>query len=413
MRAHSPRATRLRASRLSIIAVAALLSPLAIGCASPGVPRPPSLHLPQVVDNLTAERIGDDVQLHWTTPSRTTDDLEVTGSLTAEICRETLPATPTGQPTSPSLANCVAIKRLIVHPGPAQAADLLTAPLTTGPPALLAYRIQIFNANGHSAGLSAKAFSAAGAAPPPVEHLRATPTRTGVQLEWQPQTPPFAVELDRLLAIESAPSNQAPKAASKPAAKKSLNLAPPTPTDVHLRVDNQPSDSGGPNAGGTGTDAGGTIDRSVLKAQTYRYTAQRVRKVSIAGHAVELRSVASPAVTIATRDTFPPASPSGLAAIPDGTGTSDRSPNRSIDLSWEPVRDTDLAGYLIYRQDVEPSGTPSGATTRLTPTPVAGPAFRDQTAVPGQRYAYRVTAIDTTGNESAPSADVQETLRFQ
>ena len=44
---------------------------------------------------------------------------------------------------------------------------------------------------------------------------------------------------------------------------------------------------------------------------------------------------------------------------------------------------------------------------------VVGPAYRDQTAVKGQRYAYRVTAIDIVGNESAPSADVQETLREQ
>ena len=53
------------------------------------------------------------------------------------------------------------------------------------------------------------------------------------------------------------------------------------------------------------------------------------------------------------------------------------------------------------------------AATRLNITPVVGPAYRDQTAMAGHRYAYRVTAVDTAGNESAPSADVQETLREQ
>jgi fibronectin type 3 domain-containing protein len=51
--------------------------------------------------------------------------------------------------------------------------------------------------------------------------------------------------------------------------------------------------------------------------------------------------------------------------------------------------------------------------TRLNITPVVGPAYRDQTALAGHRYAYRVTAVDTAGNESVPSADVQETLREQ
>jgi len=33
--------------------------------------------------------------------------------------------------------------------------------------------------------------------------------------------------------------------------------------------------------------------------------------------------------------------------------------------------------------------------------------------VTGHRYAYRVTAVDAAGNESAPSVDVQEILREQ
>ena len=59
------------------------------------------------------------------------------------------------------------------------------------------------------------------------------------------------------------------------------------------------------------------------------------------------------------------------------------------------------------------NGAATGTVTRLNPTPVVGPAYRDQTAMPGRRYAYHVTAVDTAGNESAPSDDVQETLREQ
>src|SRR5271155_6132893 len=70
--------------------VAAALIAGAAGCASPGPPHPPSLDLPEVVKDLTVERTGDVVHLHWTTPSKTTDRIEIKGAMTAEICRITV-----------------------------------------------------------------------------------------------------------------------------------------------------------------------------------------------------------------------------------------------------------------------------------------------------------------------------------
>ena len=133
------------------------------------------------------------------------------------------------------------------------------------------------------------------------------------------------------------------------------------------------------------------------------------RIATVTGDEMELRSPASSPVTIAMRDTFPPHPPSGLEAVPGGATAADRS----IDLSWTPDTDADLAGYFVYRQEVDPKGVVTGTVTRLNTTPVVGPAYRDQTALAGHRYAYRVTAVDTAGNESAPSADLQETLREQ
>lgn len=371
--------------KFSVSMLAALLLSFAMGCASPGPPRPPSLHLPAVVNTLTAQRIADGVELHWTTPSKTTDDLDITHPLTAEICRET--------PIS-----CIAVKRLSVTPGPSETTDHLPPALTRDPATLLAYRIQIFNSNGHSAGLSAEAFALSGAAPPSVEHLRATLVRSGIQFEWQPQATSAPVQLDRLL-IATQPSKPQHSPAPTARTKRQPDLTPAPPAEVHLEASSQPSSPD--------SDPGGVIDRTVQKDQSYRYTAMRVRKLTLAGHALELHSLSSPPITVVTHDTFPPVPPSGLAAIP--SGASPRNP--SIDLSWEPVPDLDVAGYIVYRQQVDSSGTLTGPSIRLTPTPVASPSFSDRTAVPGQTYAYRVTAIDTTGNESAPSADVRETLR--
>jgi len=374
---------------------------LAAGCATPGTPHPPSLKLPVLVKDLTAERIGDAVELHWTTPTKTTDSLNLTGPLTAEICRTVASA-----PSSP----CTAVRRLAVQPGPSQTSETLPAALTTDPATLLAYRVQIFNAAGHSAGLSQEAFAAAGAAPPPVGPLHATPVRTGAMLEWRQQDTTAFMELVRFIdgapAPTPKPAKPAPKAKTKPKptppptspqtpAPKSQKSTPSAPAEVKLKTPTQTP------------DAGGTLDPTALRGQTYRYTAQRVRTVVLSGHSLEIRSLVSAPVVVLLRDTFPPQAPSALTAVPGGAAES------SIDLSWEPNTDPDLAGYNIYRQEVTSTGTLSGTASRLNPTPIVGPAYRDQTAVPGRRYAYRVTAVDTTGNESAPSADVQETLREQ
>jgi hypothetical protein len=146
--------------------------------------------------------------------------------------------------------------------------------------------------------------------------------------------------------------------------------------------------------------------------ESYRYTAQRVRTVTLDGHRLELRSVASGPVMLVVRNMFPPHAPAGLEAVPGGTGAGERA-DRSIDLSWTPNTERDLAGYIVYRQEIDAKGVAAGTATRLNPTPVAGPAYRDQTAVAGRRYAYFITAINAAGNESAPSEAVQETLREQ
>lgn len=348
---------------------AGCLIALVSGCASPGPARPPSLRLPQVVTDLTAIRTGDNVAFHWTTPDKTTDGLKVQLPLTAEICRE-----------SPAPARaCIAVKRLAVRPGPSETFDTLPASLVTGPAGLLTYRLQILNSNNHSAGLSTPVFAVAGAAPPPVRRLRATPVREGAMLEWQPEPSQSLVELDRVLVQTAAPRQRS--------AKQPLHLAPSNPTEVRLR------------AGKPSADPGGTIDPTAQRGETYRYTAQRVQTVVLNGHTLELRSALSPMITVAIRDSFPPKAPSGLAAVP-GAGT--------IDLSWEPNTESDLAGYIVYRQTA-----PSGTAVRLTRTPVPAPAFSDHTAQPGQIYSYRVTAIDAAGNESPASAEVQESLRSQ
>src|SRR5205814_4294434 len=100
----------------------------------------------------------------------------------------------------------------------------------------------------------------------------------------------------------AAQTQAAPTSSPKP-----LQIAPATaPVEVKLRT---PLES---------ADPGGTIDHTAQSGETYRYTARRVRTVSLGGHTLEVRSSVSPPVIVAMRDTFPPQVPSGLEAVPGG-----------------------------------------------------------------------------------------------
>ncbi len=385
-----------RAPKWLPVTSAALLTALAMGCASPAPPQTPTLNLPDPVKDLTAQRIGNIVHLDWTTPSQTTSRTPIKGPITAEICRTTVPTAP-----------CSLTLRVPVQPGPSTASDPLPATLTSDPPTLLIYRIQLLNLHDRSAGPSNDAFAAAGSAPPPVTAFQTTPIPQGIQLTWNPTPSPAAIELTRTpLNADGTPiqpNSKPAKTSANPLAKKTPqkpqpNALPPTapaPTETKLRT---PAST---------TDPGGTLDRTAQKNSTYRYTAQRVLTVTLSGHSLELRSPVSPPITLTLRDIFPPHIPTGLEAVPGGISPTDRS----IDLSWTPDSDADLAGYFVYRQDIDASGAVAGTATRLNSTPVVGPAYRDQTAQPGRRYVYRVSAVDQAGNESPPSEPVQEALR--
>jgi hypothetical protein len=389
-----------------LTSIAAALLAVAIGCASPAPPQAPSLNLPEPAKDLAATRISDEVHLQWTTPEKTTSHTNINGPITAQICRTA--ATPPDPSTS-----CTAVARIAVKPGPSQATDTLPASLTSAPPTLLTYRVELLNSKNRSAGPSNEAFAPAGSAPPPIQQLRATPTRDGIQLEWTPTTSPASIELIRqslnpdgtpILPTPKAPKPSANPMAKKPAQKPAPNPSPSaaiatssTPTEIKLRT---PTSS---------TDPGGTLDQTAEKNSTYRYTAQRVLNATLAGHALQLHSSISQPISLTLRDIFPPRVPTGLEAVPGGLTPADRS----IDLSWNPNSETDLAGYYVYRQDIDTSGAVAATATRLNSSPVVGPAYRDQTAIPGRRYAYRVSAIDQAGNESPRSEAVEETLREQ
>jgi fibronectin type 3 domain-containing protein len=113
---------------------------------------------------------------------------------------------------------------------------------------------------------------------------------------------------------------------------------------------------------------------------------------------VEVQGLPSEAIEVPTTDTFPPAVPRGLVAVADAAAGA-------IDLSWVPDTDSDLAAYDVYRRDVQTSVPAQRIASVNLET-----SFRDTTVQPEHTYAYSITAVDQSGNESKPSPEVEETL---
>ena len=99
-----------------------------------------------------------------------------------------------------------------------------------------------------------------------------------------------------------------------------------------------------------------------------------------------------------SRDIFPPATPADVRASPIV-----RSPTNptEVDLSWSINSEPDLAGYRVYRSEHQDT-----AGEVLTPDLLLSPSYRDTSVQPGHLYWYRVTSVDRSGNESAPSEPV-------
>lgn len=165
-----------------------------------------------------------------------------------------------------------------------------------------------------------------------------------------------------------------------------LTWVPPTDTDVQsYRVARAPADTGPyteldiPLVQGDST----ARIRGVPAGRVFWY---RLTAVDRTGNV----STPSPSVVAEVPDLTPPPVPTAVA------GTADSG---LVRLSWHPSVAADLRGYRIYRASVA-----GGDFGLLTEDPVTATGYTD--TVPRRaRHAfyYRVTAVDSAYNESAPS----------
>jgi CARDB/FlgD Ig-like domain/WD40-like Beta Propeller Repeat len=91
------------------------------------------------------------------------------------------------------------------------------------------------------------------------------------------------------------------------------------------------------------------------------------------------------AITVTFGDTTPPAAPTGLAARVDGA---------NVALAWDTSSAPDFDSWSLYRDG------------QRIAEDLTEPHF-DDTGLDPERYEYTVTAVDTAGNESAPSKSAE------
>jgi hypothetical protein len=351
-----------------------LLSLAFCACGTPGAPLPPSLNLPIPVDDLTASRRGNKVDLDWTLPHKNTDRTNIKHNPVTRICRRegiTLMAkcdvVAEVQPPSPR-----APQKQKGGPPPGEVrihyVDTLPEQLgLTDPAGFVTYAVDEVNAHGRSAGLSNQVAIPLVPVIVAPEKLSATVSADGVHISWSGPAPP----------------------------------KPPTGVTYRYRIMRRPVgapayvvvDDLSPSASGS------YLDKTFAWEQKYEYRITTVGEVNLNGKTAAVEGEDSPPVEVFTRDIYPPAQPVGLQAVFSSVGQKP-----FIDLTWAPNLDSDLAGYNVFRWTE--GGQPRKLNTQMAQTS----SYRDEDIELGKTYSYAVSAVDLRGNESPRSAPASETV---
>jgi hypothetical protein len=349
------------------------------GCGAPGEPTPPAPQIPRAVTDLEAQQAGETVQLRFTLPAKTIGGEPLSETPAVEIFR--------GGAKADGSADARSFRMVQTIPGALvdnyraderlQINDSVPPEELHNPAGVLAYRVRTRASRKKASADSNTVLVRLLPVAERITSVRAVPTETSIELNWTPPTRTFEGEPLQTIAeyrvykgeVEPSSAEAAAKDLSKAQWKSPLTLAGhstiPSYRDADFRF-----------------------------GVTYVYT---VRSVTPAEGKLLESSDSVPAV-ITPQDIYPPSVPQGLvAAVIAGDAT--RPPE--VDLSWSINPEPDLAGYHVYRSEQQET-----RGELVTPEVLLSPAYRDTSVQAGQRYWYRVTAVDRAGNESAPSAPV-------
>jgi hypothetical protein len=364
-----------------------------IGCASPGEPIERKPPVPAPVSDLSAEQSGNAVVLTFTLPRETVDRRVLKEPPDIQIYREVTGRNPAGAasspPASPSLLLTIP-SAMVAHyseQGHIRYRDVLQPQdFSQQPNEMAMYMVRTRASQKKSSPDSNVAGVRIYPAPEPIEDLKAEIAHSTVQLSWTaPQKTPIGpappIKDYRLYraAIRSAGAKEQAGAVRPESSNAAATTGFPPQVKPQLMKFAE-------------TDTPSYEDSQVEYDKTYIYAVRSVVDYSGA----ELESGDSNLATITVRDVIPPSTPQGIVVV---FVPSEGHTPAHLELSWSINPETDVAGYNVYR--TEEQGT-LGA--RVNAELLPAPTYSDKSVIAGHRYFYSVTAVDRSGNESAPSA---------
>jgi hypothetical protein len=359
---------------LCLVPVLVLAAGLLTGCGYAGEPKPPELKRPEKVKNLDVAERGDKIIVTFMLPEETTEGLRIAEPPDVELRVGVAPATwnqaeweknsdriavpagpwPAPPPKAPRpkklakpTATGKAAKKAKETTAAAKAADqaMLARTVDIDPTKYadktVVIGVRVHGPSGLDDGWSRLISLEVKPVLAPPRELKATNVRDAVHLQWTANAPEF-----RIFRKTPADSDWA-----------------------QIGDTTQPSFD----------------DKAIEYGKILQYRVESVRKTGD----IWQESDFSEAISWTPKDEFPPAVPTGLTTI---SGT------RSVELVWDRVADSDLAGYRVYRNGVKVA---EGLQT---------PSYSDKDVVAGMKYSYQVSAVDQAGNESAKSVAADATM---
>ena len=354
---------------LLLFAVSALS--LAPTCGKRKPPLPPIERIPQRTELLSGAQRGNQVILSWPGPRRNAGEGSVQSIRRIDVYRVAEKPNAPLSMTEEEFAARATVVGSVPYSEVKNTGDNLTYIDTlelAGVPARLRYAVRFVNAAGQSAAFSNFLLiePAAKVSEPPTS-VRRELSESAITINWEaPKTNIDGSTPVNLLGYNVYRATTAQPEVSQKPINQELIAATKYP------------------------------DRSFKFGQRYTYV---VRTVSLGTEGKPVESLNSNSVEAEPVDVYPPSAPGQISPA--------ASPGK-ISLFWPANPEADVAGYTIYRS-TDPN-LPKDRWTKLTATLYLRTTFTDENVEAGKTYYYYLTATDTSGNVSAQSEVVSETV---
>jgi len=356
------------------LCVYALLFPLLLFCAACGKrrpPQPPVERVPQRTEELTGAQRGNRITLSWPAPRRNASDSSVQSIRRVDVYRlaervnAPLPLTEEEFGARATLIGSVDYEQIRTSGLTLTYTDTLEL---AGEPTRLRYAVRYVNASNQRAAFSNFLLiePAARLAQPP-GGLSARESETAVNLSWNAP----AANIDGSTPVNLLGYNLY---RTQPGAD------PSTLTPVNGSLINET----------------GYADKNFRFGEEYTYF---VRAVSLGTNGQQVESLDSNTAIVRPRDLYPPTPPTAITVA--------AAPGR-LSLFFPANPELDVAGYNVYRSTDE--SLPKDRWTKLNGELLTRTTFLDDKVESGRKYYYYLTAVDNSGNTSAPSEVVSETV---